>query len=115
MKFDLQEFNDKDVVFVGVGKGRAMAGLQPFLEEHAGIRSFVGVDKQQGDQPLEFLKKYDPATTIFFKNEAIPGPAMPVPYQTTMQLFFRIAKENDLTVVGITGTKGKSTDRKSVV
>jgi UDP-N-acetylmuramoylalanine--D-glutamate ligase len=109
MKFDLQEFTDKDVVFVGVGKGRAMAGLQPFLEEHAGIRSFVGVDKQKGDQPLEFLKKYDPATTIFFKNEAIPGPAMPVPYQTTMQLFFRIARENDLNVVGVTGTKGKST------
>jgi len=109
VKFDLSEYAGKDIVFVGVGKGRSMAGIQPFLEEHASIRSFTGVHKHEGPRALNFLKDYDPETTIFFKNEAIPGSTMPVPYQTPMQLFFRLAGENNLATVGITGTKGKST------
>ena len=109
MKFDLSGFEGKDIVFVGVGKGRSMAGLQPFLEQHASIKSFVGVHKQDGPEPLAFLRDYNPDTTIFFKNEAIPGNEMPVPYMTPMQLFFRLAQESHLVTIGITGTKGKST------
>lgn len=109
MQFDLSEFDGKDIVFVGVGKGRSLAGIEPFLNKHANLKSFTGVDKQDGPEPLAFLKDYDPATTIFFKNEAIPGETMPVPYRTTMQLFLELAKQNNLTVVGVTGTKGKST------
>jgi UDP-N-acetylmuramoylalanine--D-glutamate ligase len=109
MNFDLSDFSNKDVVFVGVGKGRSMAGLQPFLEQHASLKSFTGVHKGDGDQPLNFLKDYNPDTTIFFKNEAIPGDSMPVPYITPVQLFFRLAQANNLTIIGITGTKGKST------
>lgn len=109
MKFDLSEFTDKDVVFVGVGKGRASAGVEQFLKEHARLKSFSGVDKQPGKEPLAFLRDYDSATTIFIKNEGIPGHEMPVPYVTAMQLFFRLAQDNHLTTIGITGTKGKST------
>jgi UDP-N-acetylmuramoylalanine--D-glutamate ligase len=109
VKFSLDDFKDKDIVFVGVGKGRSMAGLEPFLRKFVDIRSFTGVHKQEGPDPLAFLLEYDPTTTVFFKNEAIPGPSMPVPYMTTQQLFFRLAKEHDIPVVGITGTKGKST------
>lgn len=109
MKFDLSEFTGKDVVFVGVGRGRALEGVQPFVEKYGQITSFTGVDKQSGDQPLDFLKDYDPAKTIFIKNEGIPGHELPVPYVTPLQIFFRLAKENNLTSVGITGTKGKST------
>jgi UDP-N-acetylmuramoylalanine--D-glutamate ligase len=109
MKFDLSEFDGKDVVFVGVGKGRAVAGLEDFLRQHASIKSFTGVHKQPGDQPLAFLKDYDPGVTVFFKNEGIPGNEMPVPYITTLQLFFRLARDATIATVGITGTKGKST------
>ncbi|HSX30460.1 MAG TPA: UDP-N-acetylmuramoyl-L-alanine--D-glutamate ligase [Candidatus Saccharimonadales bacterium] len=109
MTFDLGEFNGKDVVFVGVGKGRAAAGIQPFLEQYAQLKSFTGVDKQPGDNPLAFLKEYDQASTIFVKNEGIPGTDMPVPYITAMQLFFQLAHTHGLSTVGITGTKGKST------
>jgi len=34
---------------------------------------------------------------------------VPVPYTSIWQLFFRLARDNQLTTVGITGTKGKST------
>lgn len=109
MKFDLSEFAGKDIVFVGVGRGRALEGIKPFIEQHGQIASFTGVDKRPGDKPLEFLKEYDPERTIFIKNEGIPGHELPVPYITPLQIFFRLAKENNLTTVGITGTKGKST------
>lgn len=109
MKFDLTEYNGKDVVFVGVGQGRAAAGVKEFLSRHGGLKSFTGVDKKTGDKPLEFLKEYDLTTTVFIKNEGIPGHEMPVEYTTAMELFFRLASENDVTTTGITGTKGKST------
>lgn len=109
MKWQLDQFTDKNVVFVGAGQGRAMAGIQHFLEKHAHLRSFVGVDKQQGDNPLDFLRDYDPSTTLFIKNEAIPGREMPVAYITPLQLFFSLLPQTGATSIGITGTKGKST------
>ncbi len=109
MKWPLGTFSDKDVVFVGAGQGRALAGVQEFLEKHAHLDMFVAVDKQPGDNPLGFLSSYNPARTIFIKNEAIPGHEMPVPYITPMQLFFSLVPVTGATTVGITGTKGKST------
>lgn len=109
MNWPLDQFMGKDVVFVGVGKGRAQAGIQAFLEQHAQLRSFTGVDKQTTAQPLDFLKSYDLAETIFIKNEGIPPHEMPVPYITPLQVFFDLVKLTGATTVGITGTKGKST------
>jgi len=110
MTFDLHEFTDKDVVFVGMGKGRSMLGLEELLRQHAGIKSFAGVHRQPEAKELYgFLRDYNPATTIFLKNEAVPDNLMPVPYLSPWQLFFRLAQDNQLTTVGITGTKGKST------
>ncbi|CAN5179890.1 UDP-N-acetylmuramoyl-L-alanine--D-glutamate ligase [soil metagenome] len=109
MTWNLTQFEDKHVVFVGAGKGRAMAGAKQFLERNANIASFSGVDRQKGDQSLDFLADYDEASTIFIKNEAIPGDDMPVPYLTSTQLFFELIGEVGATTVGITGTKGKST------
>lgn len=109
MKWQLDQFTDKDVVFVGAGQGRALAGVQGFLERHAHMDMFTAVDKQPGDSPLGFLASYNPARTIFIKNEAIPGHEMPVPYITPMQLFFSLVSATGATTIGITGTKGKST------
>ena len=109
MTFDLHEFDGKNVVFVGAGKGRAAEGVEAFLKAHATIQSFTSVSRRPGDEPYGFVRDYDPATTVFIKNEGVPGTAVPVPYTTPMQLFFRLAHANGLTAVGITGTKGKST------
>lgn len=105
----LDSFAHKDVVFVGKGQGRAMIGIQSFLEKHAALASFTGVDKDHGEHPLDFLKTYDTSKTVFIKNEGIPGTEMPVPYITPMQLFFSLAPLTGATLIGITGSKGKTT------
>lgn len=107
--YPLQQFENKDIVFVGEGKGRASIGVKTFLENHAKINSYVGVDKQPGEKPLDFLNNYDLTRTVFIKNEGIPGNELHVPYITQMQLFFELIKLTHATTVGITGTKGKST------
>jgi UDP-N-acetylmuramoyl-L-alanine---L-glutamate ligase len=109
MTWDIEDFTDKDVVFVGVGKGRAYEGFKAFLDKHGRQRSLNGVDRQNTANPLGFLKDYDPAQTVFVKNEAIPGHEMPVSYVTPMQLFFKLVGQTGAQTVGITGTKGKST------
>jgi UDP-N-acetylmuramoylalanine--D-glutamate ligase len=110
VNFDLSDFTGKDVVFVGMGKGRSMAGFESFLRQHTAIKSFTGVHRQpEATQPYDFLEDHDLTTTVFIKNEAVPPQMLPVPYITPWQLFFRLAHNNHITVVGITGTKGKST------
>jgi UDP-N-acetylmuramoylalanine--D-glutamate ligase len=111
MKLDLGMLAGKDIVFVGIGKGRSMAGIEAFLREHADIKSFAGVHRDRtAADPLAFLTRdYDAENTAFFKNEAIPAAAMPVPYWTPMQLFLEVAHSHGLQTIGITGTKGKST------
>jgi UDP-N-acetylmuramoylalanine--D-glutamate ligase len=109
MNWQLDQFKNKDIVFVGAGKGRALQGLQSLLEKHTQLASFIAVDKRDGDNPLAFLTTYNPETTLFIKNEGIPGHTMPVPYTTVLQLFFSLIPQIGAITIGITGTKGKST------
>jgi UDP-N-acetylmuramoylalanine--D-glutamate ligase len=109
MNWPLEEFDGKEVIFVGKGRGRSMAGIETFLREHARIKSFTGVDKDASDEPLGFLRKFDSVSTVFIKNEGIPGTEMPVAYITPLQLFFKIVPLSEATTIGITGSKGKST------
>ena len=109
MKWQLEQFLDKDVIFVGAGQGRAMAGIQTFLERHVQMHSFTGTEKEEHGQGLKRLQQYDQSRTVFIKNEAVPGTEMPVPYITPLQLFFQLVPATGAKTVGITGTKGKST------
>lgn len=109
MKWNLDRFRGKDIVFIGVGQGRSAAGVQEFLTKNAGIKSFRGIDKS-ADTPLaEQLQAFDPEHTVFIKNEGIPGAEVPTPYATPMQIFFDNVGLSGAGTVGITGTKGKST------
>jgi UDP-N-acetylmuramoyl-L-alanine---L-glutamate ligase len=110
MIFDLSQFDDKDVVFVGIGKGRSMSGFEAFLHAHGHPRSFTGVHRdREANEEWGYLRDYNPETTVFVKNESVPPSTVPVPYTTTLELFFTLARANNLLTVGITGTKGKST------
>jgi UDP-N-acetylmuramoylalanine--D-glutamate ligase len=106
---NLDIFDNKDVVFVGVGRGRSFEGFRNFIKSHGKALSISGVDKKAGERPLDFLKEYDSAKTVFIKNEAIPSHEMPVPYLTPMNIFFEVIEKLGARTVGITGTKGKST------
>lgn len=105
----LNDIRGKDVVFVGAGKGRSLEGIEEFLRNKLEFGTFQAVDKQDTANPLVFLQNYDKDRTIFIKNEGIPGQEMPVPYITPMQLFLSEVAKTGAKLVGITGTKGKST------
>ena len=108
-EWPLEDFTNKDVVFVGAGQGRSMSGFEDFITKHGQINSFVGVDKREEAEPLGFLRTYNADSTVFIKNEGIPGHEMPVPYVTPINIFFDCVKQLCARTVGITGTKGKST------
>lgn len=108
MNWPLDGIAGKDVVFVGAGLGRSLAGVQSFLESHGKINSFTALDR--GDRSWdELLRDYDQNHTLFIKNEAVPGRELHVPYTSTVQLFFELVRATGAATVGITGTKGKST------
>jgi UDP-N-acetylmuramoylalanine--D-glutamate ligase len=109
MKWNLDQFDGKDIVFVGVGRGRSASGTQHFLETYGNIKSFTGLNKTAETTFADQLKSFDPETTIFIKNEGIPGAEVPVPYVSPLQIFFDNVGVTGATTVGITGTKGKST------
>ena len=107
----LDQFAGKDVVFIGLGQGRSAAGIQSYLAKHSSMASFTGVnqDPKTPADPWASLKVYPSETTVFIKNEGVPGRLVPVPYVAPMQLFFDLLAPTGATTIGITGTKGKST------
>ncbi len=105
--FDLSAFRGKDVVCIG--KAREGKSLQSFLLSNAPVNSFSFVDEKDDPNYLENLKKLDLDKTIVFKSAGVPGRLVPVPYTTHMNLFFSLARSLGVTLIGITGTKGKTT------
>lgn len=106
-KFSLPQFEGKDVVFIG--HGREGHSFETFIQSYGNIRSFRFVDKQDGPNYLENLKKLDLNTTVVVKTSGCPGRLVPVPYLTSTQIFFDLAAQLGAKVIGITGTKGKTT------
>lgn len=109
MKWNLDQFDGKDIVFVGVGRGRSAHGTRHFLETYGNIKSFTGLNKTADLSFADQLDAFDKATTVFIKNEGIPGYEVPVPYISPLQIFFDNIGLTGATTVGVTGTKGKST------
>lgn len=109
MKWKLDNFKGKDVVFIGMGKGRAAAGIEAFLKKYADITSFSGIDKSADKSFADLTGSYDPESTIFIKNEGVPAREVTVPYVTALQIFFANVDSIGASTIGITGTKGKST------
>lgn len=107
MNFELPDFYDKDVVFVG--RGKEGVSFEKFINTHASPRSFRFVDQKDDPDYLENLKKLDLTQTIVVKTPGCPGRLMTVPYTTPTRVFFDCVKQLHAKSVGITGTKGKTT------
>src|SRR3989338_5159336 len=116
----LQDLNGKTVCVLGYGKeGRAMVkALEEFAPECeitiADKNPDIDVDgdrhwKQVGEGWLENLNKFD----VIIKSPGIPPSALPPTPNTLLtnstQIFLEETASRSATVIGVTGSKGKST------
>lgn len=108
MIFDLPEFNNKDVVFIG-RNGREGPSFEKFIQEHGQIRTFRYVDQEDGPDYLSNLQSLDFTQTVIVKTPGCPGSTVPAPYTTPTRVFFQCVKQSHAKTIGVTGTKGKTT------
>lgn len=107
MSYNLPDFEGRDVIFVG--KGKEGLSFQKFIESWGGIHSFTFVDKKDDPDYLKRLQSTDLSKSIVVKTPGIPGRLMTVPYTTPTRVFIDCAKQIRSNIVGVTGTKGKTT------
>jgi UDP-N-acetylmuramoylalanine--D-glutamate ligase len=107
VKFDLAKFDNKDVIFIG--HGREGVSFEKFIKQYGKVRSFSFIDQKDGPNYLEKLDKLPLDETIVVKTAGVPGKIVPVPYTTPTNVFFDLVENTGAIVVGVTGTKGKST------
>ncbi len=109
MNFDLPNFFNKDVVFVG--KGKEWVSFEHFCSLYMNPRSLrnVFIDEDNKEAVFEELKSLDKETSVVVKTAGYPGRLMPVAYTTPTRVFFDCVNQIRAKSVGITGTKGKTT------
>ena len=107
MNFDLSEFNGKAVIFIG--RGREGLSFEKFIKAHSALSSFLFIDQQDDPHYLESLESLDFTKTIIVKTAGCPGRLVPAPYATPTKVFFECIRQLGATVIGVTGTKGKTT------
>jgi UDP-N-acetylmuramoylalanine--D-glutamate ligase len=107
VNFELRDFNGKAVIFIG--RGREGVSFEKFIKAQAAISSFLFIDQQDDPAYLNSLLSIDVTKTIIVKTAGCPGRTVPVPYTTPTRVFFECIRQLGATVVGVTGTKGKTT------
>lgn len=97
---NIRAFANKKILLIGMGiEGKAT--LQ-FLRQYYPDAVIDSVDKMHGDDYLAVQDRYD----IAVKSPSVKKELVTIPYTTATNMFFANTKG---TVIGITGTKGKST------
>lgn len=96
----LEELKNKKILIVGKGiEGNAVL---KYLKKHLSESIIDIVDKKDGDNYLNSQKKYD----LAIKSPGVRPELIKIRYTTATNIFLSNAKGK---VIGITGTKGKST------
>jgi UDP-N-acetylmuramoylalanine--D-glutamate ligase len=96
----LEELKNKKILIVGKGiEGNATL---KYLKKHLPNSVIDIVDQKDGDNYLNSQKNYD----IAVKSPGVKSELIKIPYTTATNIFLANAKGK---VIGITGTKGKST------
>lgn len=107
MNFELKDFNGKAIIFIG--RGREGLSFEKFIKSQAAISSFLFVDQQDDPAYLDSLSSMDFTKTIIVKTAGCPGRLVPAPYTTSTVVFFECVKQLGAKIIGVTGTKGKTT------
>lgn len=107
MIWDLTKFAKKHVLFIG--HGREGRSFERFIKTYGNPLSFRFIDQQNGASYLDELLTVDTHNTIVVKTPGCPGHQVPIEYTTPTRVFFECVRQLGARVVGITGTKGKST------
>lgn len=98
---NISELEGKKILIVGYGKeGKA---VETFIKKYLPKAHYAVVDQKDGKKYLADQDKYD----IAIKSPGVPKELIHIPYTTGTNLFFQ--NVSDHIVVGVTGTKGKST------
>lgn len=96
----LEELKNKRILIIGKGiEGNA---VYKYLHKHLPNAVIDVVDQKDGSNYLDNQKKYD----IAIKSPGVKPELLQIPYTTGTNIFLSNAKGK---VIGITGTKGKST------
>ncbi len=96
----LEDLADKRILLVGFGvEGKATLA---FLRHYYPDAVIDVADKANGEDYLAVQKRYD----LAIKSPSVKKELVTIPYTTATNIFFANTKG---TVIGITGTKGKST------
>ncbi len=107
MNFDLHDFNGKAVIFIG--RGREGVSFEKFIKANAAISSFLFIDQQDDPHYLQSLETLDFTKTVIVKTAGCPGRNVPAPYTTPTKVFFECVRQLGAKIIGVTGTKGKTT------
>jgi UDP-N-acetylmuramoylalanine--D-glutamate ligase len=96
----LEELKNKKILIIGKGiEGNA---AYKYLKKHLSNTIIDIVDQKDGENYLSSQEKYD----IAIKSPGVKSELMKIPYTTVTNIFLANKKGK---VIGITGTKGKST------
>src|SRR3989344_578132 len=95
------ELKGKKILIVGYGKeGHS---TETFLKAHVPDARISITDKKDGESYLKNQQDFD----IAVRSPGVPKEQIKIPYTTATNIFF--ANKGDREVIGVTGTKGKST------
>jgi UDP-N-acetylmuramoyl-L-alanine---L-glutamate ligase len=109
MQYDLSEFSNKDVIYIGGGTEEK--SFHTFLQSQVEVKSYQAVvitDKNRDSYDKQ-LQTINPETAIVVKGSEYPGRLLSVPYTTPTKVLFACTKQSGTKTVVVTGTKGKST------
>lgn len=110
MSFTLPNFDNKHVVFIG--KDREWKSFETFIQANAvNLQSLksVFITPENMEQYNKQLEALNPEQYTIVKTAGYPGNLLTVKYTTPTKVFFDCAKQLGAKIVGVTGTKGKST------
>jgi len=110
MIFNLPQFDGKHVVFIG--KDREWASFEKFIQANAQVLSLksIFINDPDAEGYIDQLKALDFETATVVKTAGFPGSRLPIPYTTPTKIFFECARQiTGVKIIGVTGTKGKST------